>query len=730
MLWRLSMIRSILASLGLVGILALPGIAAAQSPGKTHRLTIEKLLEIKHPSDPLWSPDERHVAFIWDDGGVYNLYVADAAGRSRPVALTTYPHGRVSGVFWSHDGSVLYFPHGGDLWEVAATGGVPHAVWTTPTPEMDIVPSPDGARVAFVRAAAGQAGSAQGQPREQGSDLWMRSLATGKETRVAHDDAGVGGIRWSPDGSHLVYSGGMRRIPHNVSPAYSGAKLIFAITEYTRGRLYVVSTSGGSPVAIDVPKDASSPRWINATHIVCDAVSSDYKTRTIYLVDTATGKARAIHEDVEDKFWSMPYDAGADPQPSPNGRWIAFLSDIDGWDHLYVMPATGGAPVEIGKGDFESWRPAWSHDSRRIAFDANAPGHPGDRQLGIATIGDDPARATITYITSGRGTNVEPHWSPDDSRLVYQHTDPWNSADLFVVRAAPGSKPVRITESMPAGIDHSFFVAPRLIHYPGANGQMVPAWLFVPKHLDPAKKHAAIVWIHGDGINQNYDGWHIERHYATYYTFHQYLLQQGYVVIAPDYRGSIGYGRAWREGVYMDIGGKDAQDAWMAGDYLKTLPYVDPTRIGVWGLSYGGFFTLVAMTKQPTLFRAGIDVAGVVDFHMWYDDPYHSSWLISRIGTPKENPQVYARTAPIDHIDRLARPLLILHGTADQNVPFIESVNLIDQALKKKKGNLISFMMYPGEFHYFDRTHVLRDAWRRADAWFATYVRGKKPGVY
>ena len=191
---------------------------------------------------------------------------------------------------------------------------------------------------------------------------------------------------------------------------------------------------------------------------------------------------------------------------------------------------------------------------------------------------------------------------------------------------------------MPAAIDRSAFVEPEMVHYPGPDGQQVPAWLFVPKNLDRTKKHPAIVWIHGDGVNQNYDGWHVQRNYAVYYSFHQYLLQQGYVVIAPDYRGSIGYGRAWREGVYMDVGGKDAKDAWMAANYLKTLPYVDTDRVGVWGLSYGGFFTLIAVTDQPKLFRAAVDVAGVVDYAMYYEDPYHGGWTASRIGTPEQNP--------------------------------------------------------------------------------------------
>ena len=262
-------------------------------------------------------------------------------------------------------------------------------------------------------------------------------------------------------------------------------------------------------------------------------------------------------------------------------------------------------------------------------------------------------------------------------------------------------------------------VEPEYVHFPGADGQPVPGWLFVPKNLDRTKKHAAIVWIHGDGINQNYDGWHVQRNYAVYYSFHQYLLQKGYVVFAPDYRGSIGYGRAWRNGVYMDVGGKDAKDAWMSANYLKTLPYVDPDRIGVWGLSYGGFFTLIAVTDQPTLFRAAVDVAGVVDYAMYYTGSLSRSVDRQPHRHAGAESAKYTRRRRRFRIStRLARPLLILHGTADVNVPYLESVRLIDEILRLNKGDLVTFMMYPGEFHYFTRAQVLRDAWRRVDKFF------------
>jgi dipeptidyl aminopeptidase/acylaminoacyl peptidase len=698
------------------------GRALAQTASQKQKLTIEQLIEIKHPSEPIWSPDGKLVAFVWDRAGVANLYVANADGSGAPKPLTTFSEGQAGGAFWSHDSQTVYFPHDGDLWQVAIGGGAPKPIWTTPAHESEIVPSPDGTRVAFVRRSTEVA---EGEVHK--SELVVRLLADGTESVVAQDNLSIRRPIWSPDGASLAYTAGFKTINHDETPAYSGRKIIYRIWEYVPGQIYAVKITGGHRGAIGTPGEYGGLAWMDATHLVFDGESKDFKKYSIYVADTADGKPHSIHDITEEQFWSIPDwgEAGAQPWPSPDGKWIAFLSDEDGWDHLYVMPASGGEAVQVTRGHFEAWRPEWSHDSTRIAFDANEPDRPGDRHVGIANLAGNPVHAAVTYVTTGNGTNIEPHWSADDKYLVYQHTDTRNSADFYAIEAKTNAKPIRLSDSMPAGIDKSQFVEPQFVHFPGADGKSVPGWLFVPKNLDRTKKHPAIIWIHGDGVNQNYDGWHVQRNYAVYYSFHQYLLQQGYVVFAPDYRGSIGYGRDWRNGVFMDVGGKDAKDAWMSANYLKTLPYVDSDRIGVWGLSYGGFFTLIAMTDQPKLFRAGVDVAGVVDYVMYYSDPYHGDWTASRIGTPEQNPKVYANASPISHIDRLERPLLVLHGTSDVNVPYLESVWLIDEALKKGKGELLSYMMYPGEFHYFTREHILLDAWHRVDDFFAFHLQGK-----
>lgn len=683
-------------------------------------LTIDRLTEIRHPSQPTWSPDGARIAFVWDQGGVQNLYLVASGGSAReaPRRLTSYEAGSVDNLFWSRDGQKLYFVHDGDLWNITPShAGAPQPVWTTKEVEDQVVPSPDGTKVAFVRG--GQLGVPDWQRSE--GDLYVRSLGDGHETRLTNGEGVVAGPSWSPDGKRLAFA--LTKVDvRSDAPEYSGAKILYTRKEHHASVPVVVASTGGKLTMFAASPDWEAiPSWLDTARLLVQRVSANSTVREIAVIDATTGRTRVLVREEDPKFWSVI--AGA-PLLSPDGRHIAFVSDRDGWDHLYVVPVDGGEVRQVTKGQFEVRSPAWSPDATRIAFDKNTEGKPGVRQLAVATLTGGPA--PIAEVTFGRGTNTAPVWSPDGKSLAYQHTDPQTSAELYVVAAgvAPAGGGGRLTDSMPAGVDRQAFVEPELVSYAAADGQRVPAYLFVPKGLDRRTKHPAIVWIHGDGINQNYDGWHVERNYAVYYSFHQYLLQHGYVVLAPDYRGSIGYGRNWRQAVHLDVGGKDAQDAASGADYLKALPFVDADRIGVWGLSYGGFFTLQALTERPTTFRCGIDIAGVPDFGMWYVDP-GGSWVTARMGTPSENPSVYEKAAPINRISRLVRPLLILHGTADVNVPYIESVRLIDALLRAGKD--FEFMVYPGEYHYFQRAHVLRDAWQRVEAFFDRYLKEPLP---
>ena len=681
-------------------------------------LSIDRLLQFKHPSQPRWSPDARRLAFVWDLSGVQNIWMIDTASTppSAPRQVTTFDRGPVDNLFWNRDGRSLNFVRDGDLWQVSPEGGPATAVWTTPLLENQVVSSPDGTRVAFVR------GGGPGLPdwqRTEG-DLWVRSIADGREIQLTRNLGVVTSPAWSPDGRRLAFAF-TKVTPHSEAPAYSGGKILYTRVDHAASTPAFVSATGGAVTTLpSSPGWDAPPLWLDRVRLLVHRVADDNKTRELLVADVPSGHTRLLYREVDPVFWSLGFVA-PDPTVSPDGQFVAFVSDRDGWDHLYVVPTAGGEARQLTRGHYEVRHLAWSPDGQSLAFDRSVEDRPGVRHLSVALVGSDPGAARVVDLTSGRGTNIDPVWAPDSRHLVYQHTDPQNSPDLFVTEtSAVAAAGRRLTDSMPSGVDRSEFVEPELVHYRAPDGQQVPAYLFVPKGLDRTTKHPAVVWIHGDGINQNYDGWHVERNYAVYYSFHQYLLQHGYVVLAPEYRGSIGYGRAWRQAVYYDVGGKDAEDASASADYLKTLNYVDADRLGVWGLSYGGFFTLIAMADHPTAFRCGIDVAGSVDYKMWYEDP-GGAWVVARMGTPSQQPAVYEKAAVIDRVTHIARPLLILHGTADGNVPYIESVRLIDVLLKA--GKEVDFMMYPGEFHYFQRAHVLRDAWTRAAAFFDRHLQ-------
>ena len=345
-----------------------------------------------------------------------------------------------------------------------------------------------------------------------------------------------------------------------------------------RAQTLVVPSTGGTPDdrcgARRRSADAAGSTRGTSWSIARRRTSSGARSRSS---TSPAATPKTLHEDVDDKFWSIP----GEPAPARSRRPTASGSRSSATATAGItsmsMPAAGGdAGADHERASSKRGGRSGRPTARASRSTRTSRNNHGDRHLGVATIGGDPAQR------DGRADHQRPRHEHRAAVVARRHAarlSAHRSAELRGPvcgrRDKPARRRLRLTDSMPAAIDRSAFVEPELVHYAGPDGQQVPAWLFVPKNLDRTKKHPAIVWIHGDGVNQNYDGWHVQRNYAVYYSFHQYLLQQGYVVIAPDYRGSIGYGKAWREGVYMDVGGKDAKDAWMAANYLKTLPYVD-----------------------------------------------------------------------------------------------------------------------------------------------------------
>ncbi|HEX7137538.1 MAG TPA: alpha/beta fold hydrolase [Vicinamibacterales bacterium] len=449
---------------------------------------------------------------------------------------------------------------------------------------------------------------------------------------------------------------------------------------------------------------------------VASVRANDNKDRWLAAVDPATDAARVV-DQLHDDAWVREL-SGFGPEVSfgflNDQHHLWFTSERDGWMHLYVVDASspGATARQLTQGKWEITDVALSQDRSRFYFTSTEV-HPGERHLYSMSV-DGGARTRLTSMTGASAGEV----SPDDRTigLIYSFANKPHEIYLMPNQAGAAAKQVTTT---PTDEWRSFtWAEPQLITYKSRDGADVHARLFTPEMMGAKRDPLApaVVFVHGAGYAQN-----AHKYWASYYReymFHNLLASRGYVVLDPDYRASSGYGRDWRTAIYRHMGGHDLDDVVDGAAYLVEKQKANAKRIGVYGGSYGGFITLMAMFTSPDTFAAGAALRPVTDW-----SHYNHGYTSNILNEPQNDAEAYRQSSPIYFAQNLKGALLILHGMVDTNVLFQDSVRLVQRLIELRKENW-SVGIYPVENHGFEEETSWADEYKRILKLFDDNLKG------
>ena len=446
----------------------------------------------------------------------------------------------------------------------------------------------------------------------------------------------------------------------------------------------------------------------DGTRAVLMARAADNKDRWVMSLDAATGKTKVLARIHDDAWVGGPsaFTLGW----LPDNKRVYFVSEQDGWAHLYTVSTDGGAPAQLTSGQFEVSDVRLSSDKSKFYF-TSSEGSLFERHLySMPTEGG--ARTRITTMAGNNQTDI----SPDETTLAVVNSYSNRPPELFIQSNSPAPPaefrqpvPIKVTESPIAEFFTYNWIDPPIVSFKARDGATVYGRLYRPANM--RRGGPAILFVHGAGYLQNVHKWWSS--YFREYMFHHLLMERGFTVLDIDYRGSAGYGRDWRTGIYRHMGGKDLDDHVDAVRYLVSEHGVDPKRVGLYGGSYGGFITLMAMFTTPDIFAAGAALRPVTDW-AHYNHPYTSNIL----NNPQDDPEAYRQSSPIYFAAGLKGALLICHGMVDTNVNFQDSVRLAEKLIELRKENW-QLAAYPVEDHSFDRADSWADEYKRILKLFA-----------
>ena len=716
------------------------------------------------PETVRWSADGRWIYFEWVEAGkdwrerpaTYRVRAVPGAKPERLSVAEADSAGALTAQgSLSRDGRTAAVESNGDIWVVDNRTGRARRLTRTAATESNPVLASDGRRVFFVRDD-----NAYAFDLANGLVTQLTNLKTGTAPEdtlpkdpqkvrlrqqqrdlyaVVRDQIAADSLarreRETIDSLHApkaIYVGKDRNIQSvNVSPDGRGALVVLrtpskatpdpvpfwitqsGYTEPRRGRslvgdaqsrgevLYVSFTDGKTSRPHLFANDSLASYlafdgWNDTgTHALFFAFRPDNKELILYSL-TTDGALHAV-ESLRDTAWVGGPCSTCAGWTRDGRAW--YVSEATGFAHLYTAAANGGDTRQLTSGRWEVRNVDLSRDGRTFYLVTNQPS-PFEEQFYTLPV----AGGSLTQITRTSGRHA-PVVSPDGRALADVYSFVNRPPDLFLMPMRPAAAESRLTQSASAEWLRGPWIAPKIVMIPASDGAQVPAHVYTPQEMGATPNGAAVIFVHGAGYLHNVGNFWSE--YPREYMFNQFLAAHGYVVLDADYRASEGYGRDWRTAIYRWMGGRDLQDEVDVSKYITATYHVPPSRIGIYGGSYGGFMTLMALFTAPDYFGAGAALRSVTDW-----SHYNHGYTSAILNLPQTDTLAYRRSSPIYFAQGLRAPLLMAHGMVDTNVQFEDIVHLTERLIELGKTGW-ELAPYPVEDHGFVRPSSWTDEYTR-----------------
>jgi len=679
--------------------------------GEPERIPDEEALRIEPLLRAVYSDDRDWAAFA-DDGDLYLLEV----GSGRERLLVSVP-GELSRVQIAPDGQAVYFALDDNLFRVDVRDaalmqltdirhGSPPRELEPPEDQRLFLQEEQRALLRVFEEDSLRRLRDWPPPRDPEQLESLRSFYVQEGQRI-------GGYWVAPDGTRMAFT--LTDEPRDARLAWvpdyvtedgytreAPRRRTFVGDQQESGRLGVLDLATGEVTWVE---HGQADRQVMlffrgwsaaADRLLAVAISDDAHDRWILVVDAASGESRLIDHLHDDAWIGGPGWNSAGWMPDGDHLW--FISEATGFAHLHTIAVGGGEPTPLTTGPWETLSVEFSPDKKEwflVASEAS----PHERAFYRMNLdGSDRRRITsFGSLQPRRAVAV----APDGRRLAVLYGWPNHPPELFLQDNREGARVTQVTESTTAEFQTHDWMAPEIVYFPASDGVDVPARLYRPTQPNGA----GVIFVHGAGYMQNVHRWWSS--YDREYMFHNLLAQRGYTVLDIDYRGSAGYGRDWRTAIHKHMGKADLADVVDGAHYMVESLGVDPSRIGIYGGSYGGFLTLMAMFTQPGVFAAGAALRPVTDW-AYYSHRYTAQIL----GLPQDDAEAYRRSSPIYHAEGLQGALLIAHGMIDQNVHFQDTVRLVERLIELGKQNW-EVAIYPKEDHGFAHAWSWTDEYDR-----------------